>query len=170
MLSHSLELQIISNSKVKTVGDVLYVNWNVNTRVLHNRSASGPFYFRVHYCPLDIFQERNNCLEVNITLCDATYQTKPYVSANISTRQDRLVDYVKTGRRGSLFSENSSVNITGEWNETNAKFICAVHNIDECWSAYKFPAKLKGQILITASYVNVKEKVLLDVKPNQGMF
>ena len=161
------ELQIISNSKAKTVSDVLYINWNVNTRMLHNRNASGPFYFQVYFCPLDTFLERKNCLEVNITLCNATYQRLPYISANISTRQDKLQDYVKTGRRGSLFSENSSANITGEWNETNAKFICAVHNIDECWSAYKFPRTIKGQILITASYVNVKEKVLLDVKQNQ---
>jgi hypothetical protein len=115
---------------------------------------------------VNIYQER---LEVNIILCNATYQSEPYISANISTQQDELADYIRTGNPWSLFAKNSSTNITGKWDDTTTVFTCAVHNVDECWAARDFP-DIKGQVLITASNVNLNEEVFHDVKPNQGLF
>jgi hypothetical protein len=156
LLWRFLGLPIISNSKAKTVGDILYVNWSVTT---HDGNASGLLYFQVYFCPLDVFQDRTNCQNVNHhALCNTT---------NISTRQHKLLD--RTSRRWSLFTQNSSATITSTWNERRARFTCTVHSIDECWTAYQYP-QIKGQVLITTSNANGKEKVILDVERNQGMF
>ena len=117
-----------------------------------------------------MFQELY-CQQVNITLCNATYQRLPYLSANISTQQDELADYIRVGHPLSLFVKNSSASTSANWNETSAEFMCIVHNIDECLAAHDGPlSEFIGQVLITASYGINKEEEILDVKQNQGLF
>lgn len=164
--SQTKELKIISNSEAKTVGDALYVLWSVNSGTLPG-NVSGPIDFRVRYCPLNMFQELY-CQQVNITLCNATYQRLPYLSVNISTQQDELTDYIRVGHPLSLFVKNSSASTSANWNETSAEFMCIVHNIDECLAAHDGPlSEFIGQVLITASYGINKEEKILDVKQNQ---
>ena len=165
-----LELQIISNSRIRSVGDVLYILWNVNFT-----NKSSPVYFQVEYCPLNIYLERQNCKEKNITLCNAFYQSLPSIFGNVSTPQDDLTDYIAGD--SMVFARNISASVSGKWNETSAEFVCAVYNIDECLMAYAHPfqgstdsdAAVKGQILITATTVQGREDELLDIKQNLGL-
>lgn len=166
-----LELHVISNSRVRSIGDALYILWNVN---FTNKLST--VHFQVEYCPLNIYLERQRCKEVNITLCNAFYQSLPSISGSVSTSQDELADYIKVGD-SMVFSRNISARVSGKWNRTSAEFVCAVHNIDECRMAYGGPlpgstysdAAVKGEILITATTVHGRERKLLDIKQNLGL-
>ena len=165
-----LEFEIISNSRIDTIDDTLYIFWNVGKQT----NGSSRIYFQVKYCPLNIFLERQHCKERNITLCNAFYQGLLNISGSISTPQDELADYTKIGD-SKLFAKNVPASVIGKWSETNNEFMCAVYSIDECGMAYGnlFPgstgAAVQGQILITASTVYDREKKLLDIKQNLGI-
>ena len=165
------ELKILSNSETRVVGDVLFITWEVPTQLPGNLSNS--IQFEVNYCPLDHFLDTQDCKDVNVSLCSAVFAGQPSIAASISTHERVLASYLSfTGANDFLFVKNRSTSISSKVNKTNGRFVCAIHNVDECWVA--FPSwwssqAVKGQVLITATMAAHKKNFWFKILQNQGL-
>ncbi|XP_046853366.1 uncharacterized protein LOC124446568 [Xenia sp. Carnegie-2017] len=159
------ESQFIYKNSARTVGNALVVSWKLNQLAIKQLNASSLITSGVYFCPLNKFQEHQNCKEDKIQLCIVTIEGKKFTSESISDNE--FADYKRNSSLDYLnnfFEKDRHARISGSWNETSDEYECILHGIDECFVSTRTEWDNKEQIMIAVHTGSYAKELLFEVE------